>query len=139
MAFEGQQRVVAHHAAAVVGDADEAPAACLNLDEDARGAGVERILQQFLDHGGGAVDDLAGGDLVGHLIGENVDAAHAGFQDTRGEEVNKWFSSGRTGGVATRLRGTTSSPLGVGRSPECVALQGRGAGRQLWTWIGFRR
>ncbi len=76
VAFEGQQGIVAVHALAVVGDADEAAAAGLDFDANAVGAGVQGILQQFLDHGGRAIDNLAGGDLVGNLVGENADAAH---------------------------------------------------------------
>ena len=52
------------------------PPAGFDLDADAVGAGVERILQQFLDHGRWPVHHLAGGDLVGHLVGKNADAAH---------------------------------------------------------------
>ena len=76
MALEGEQRIVAHHAATVVHDADELAAAAFDLDADAGGAGVERVLEQLLDHGRGTVDHFAGGDLVGDLVGEYVDAAH---------------------------------------------------------------
>ena len=38
VALEGQQRVVAQHAAAVVGDADQAPAAALDIDANVGGA-----------------------------------------------------------------------------------------------------
>ena len=79
MALEGQQRVVAVHALAVVGDADEPPPARLDFDADAGGAGVEGVLQQLLDHRGGPVHHLAGGDLVGNLVGKNADAAHKGL------------------------------------------------------------
>ncbi len=79
MAFEGQQRIVAHHAAAVIGDAYELAPAALDRDHDPGRAGIERILQQLLDHRGRPVDDLAGGDLIGHLVGEYVDAAHCLF------------------------------------------------------------
>jgi hypothetical protein len=103
--FEGEEGVVAGHAAAVVGNTDEAAAAGFDFDADAGGASVERILQQFLDDGGGAVDDLAGGDLVGDLVGENMDASHIWVKDTRGLGVEKWFSFGRRPTVAGRLRG----------------------------------
>ena len=63
---------------AVVADADELAAAGFDLDADAVGPGIERVLQQFLDHGGGAIDDFAGGDLVRHLVGKNADATHKG-------------------------------------------------------------
>ena len=76
MALEGEQRIIAHHAAAVVGDADELAAAAFDLDADAGGAGIERVFEQLLDHGRGAIDHFAGGDLVGDLVGECVDAAH---------------------------------------------------------------
>ena len=39
-------------------------------------AGVERVLDQFLDDGGRALDDLAGGDLVREVQREPVDAGH---------------------------------------------------------------
>ena len=76
MALKGQQGIVAHHAAAVVGDANELAPPALDRDHDAARAGVERILQQLLHHRCRPIDDLAGGDLVGHLVGEYVDAAH---------------------------------------------------------------
>ena len=76
MALEGQQGIVAQHAAAVVDDADQAPAAGFHFDAHVGGAGVERIFQQFLDDGGGPLHHFAGRDLVGDLVGENADAAH---------------------------------------------------------------
>ena len=76
MALEGQQGVVAHHAAAVVGDLDELLAAGLDLDLDAGGAGIERIFEQFLDHRSRPLHHFAGGDLVGNVFRKNVDSAH---------------------------------------------------------------
>ena len=76
VALEGEQGVVPDHAVAVVGDADELAAAGFDLDADAGGAGVEGVFEELFDDGGGAFDDLAGGDLVGHEVGENADAAH---------------------------------------------------------------
>ena len=64
------------HAVAVVGDADELAAAGFDLDADAGGAGVEGVFEQLFDDGGGALDDFAGGDLVGYLVGEDADTAH---------------------------------------------------------------
>src|SRR5690606_16040669 len=37
-------------------------------------AGVQRVFHQFLDHGRGAFDDFAGGDLVDEGVGELADA-----------------------------------------------------------------
>ena len=76
VALEGEQRIVAQHAAAIVDDADQPPAAALDLDADIGRSRIERVFEQFLDHGGGPLHHLAGGDLVGDLVGENADAAH---------------------------------------------------------------
>ncbi len=76
MALEGQQRIVAAHAVAVVGDADQPPPARLNLDANALRASVQSVLQQLLDHRSGPIHHLAGSDLVGNLVGKNADAAH---------------------------------------------------------------
>ena len=76
MALEGQQSVVAIHAAAVVGDADQLAPAGLDLDADAVGPGVQSVLQQLFNDGGRPVHHLARGDLVGNLVGKYTDAAH---------------------------------------------------------------
>ena len=70
-----QRQFVGRDAAAVVADADQAHAAFLQVDVDAARAGVERVLDQFLDHGRRAFDDLAGGDLVDEGVGKLADAA----------------------------------------------------------------
>jgi hypothetical protein len=76
VALEGQQSIVAEHAATVVGDADQAAAAGFDLDAQLGGPGVERILEQLFDDRSGALDDFTGGDLVGDLVGQDADAAH---------------------------------------------------------------
>ena len=76
VALEGEERVVAAHTVAVVYDADELAAAGFDFDADARGVCVEGVFEEFLDYGGGTLNHLARGDLVGYLVGENVDAAH---------------------------------------------------------------
>ena len=75
--LKGQQRVVAHHAAAIVADLDEFLAACLDLDLDAPRAGVQCILQQLLHYAGRPLHHLAGSDLVGDPVRQHMDAAHA--------------------------------------------------------------
>ena len=57
---------------AVVAHADQAAAAALQLHLDARGAGVERVLHQLLDHGRRPLDHLAGGDLIDECIGKKL-------------------------------------------------------------------
>ena len=56
--------VVGIHAVAVVGDADQAPASGLDDDVDARGAGIERVLDEFLDGARRPLDHFAGGDAI---------------------------------------------------------------------------
>ena len=73
MAFEAKQRVVAAHAGAVIGHADEAAPAGLDFHRDARRPGVERIFNQFLHDTGRPLNHLAGGDLVGDLLGKQPD------------------------------------------------------------------
>ena len=41
--------------------------------------GVDGVLDQLLDDGRRALDDLAGGDLVGEVGREPADAAHGGY------------------------------------------------------------
>src|SRR5713226_2234634 len=72
MALEGQQSVVTHHAATVVGDLDELLAPSLDLNLDARGTSIQSVLQQFLHHGCRALDNLPGGDLVSDVLGKDV-------------------------------------------------------------------
>ncbi len=83
VALEGQHGVVAHHAATVIGDLDELLAAGFDVHTDAPRARIQRVLQQLLDHRGRALHHLAGGDLVGYIFGENVDAAHGVLRYTQ--------------------------------------------------------
>ncbi len=76
VALEGQQGVVAQHAAAIVGNADQAAAAGFDFHAHIGRARVERIFEQFLDHRSGPLDNFAGGDLIGDLVGKDADAAH---------------------------------------------------------------
>ena len=77
--FEVQWRSTAsasssgRHAGAVIGDRDQRLAAFLEGDVDARGAGVDRVLDQFLDRRCRALDDLARGDAVNQDRGKQAD------------------------------------------------------------------
>src|SRR5581483_10788094 len=51
----------------VVGDADHAETAPGGDDVDARSAGVDRVLDQLLDHARGPLDDLTGRDAVDEI------------------------------------------------------------------------
>ena len=76
MAFKGQQRVVAHHSAAVVGHVNELAPTGLDINPDARRPSVQGVFNQLLHHGGRTFHHLAGGDFVGDMFGENVNATH---------------------------------------------------------------
>ena len=76
VAFEAEQRVVAAHAEAVVGHANETASARADFDGDFFRVGVERIFDQLLHDAGGPFDHFAGGDLVGDLFGKELDAVH---------------------------------------------------------------
>ena len=73
VALDREFQVAAAHAAAVVGDANKPPAAAVGRDLDLGRAGVERVLDQLLDHAGGALDHLAGGDAVDRGFGKASD------------------------------------------------------------------
>jgi len=68
-------KLVARDAVAVIGDAHLLDPAGLEPDVDGRGAGVECVFQQLLQHRGGALDHLAGGNLVDQGIGQLADGA----------------------------------------------------------------
>ena len=52
MAGEGERQIVGDDAAAVIDDANEFGAALLDLDVDARAAGIDGVFEQFLDDAG---------------------------------------------------------------------------------------
>ena len=74
VAFDGEGDLVGRDAAAVVGDLDERLAALFDGDVNAAGAGVEGVVEELADDGGGALDDLAGGDLAADFRREAPDA-----------------------------------------------------------------
>jgi hypothetical protein len=73
MALDREREVGFRHAAAVVGDDDLSPAAAIAEYVDPARAGIDRVLDEFLDHVRGALDHLAGGDAVDDLFGQLAD------------------------------------------------------------------
>mgnify|MGYP007076045189 CR=1 FL=1 len=73
MALHRQRQLLARDTAAIVAHPHQAEAALLRLDLDMATAGVEAVLDQFLDHARGTLDHLAGGDAVDDLFGELAD------------------------------------------------------------------
>ena len=76
MPLESKQCVVLDHAMAVIDDADQLPATALDFDPDPGCPGIERVLEQLFHHRSRALYDLAGRNLVCHLVGEYANAAH---------------------------------------------------------------
>ena len=73
VAVDRQRQIGMGHAAAIVGDADPPPAAAIGENVDPAGAGVDGVLDQFLDHARRTFDHLAGGDAVDDLFGKLAD------------------------------------------------------------------
>ncbi len=87
VALEGEKCIVAHHAATVVGNADEAAAAGLDLDTNIGCAGVQRVLEKLFNDGGRTLDNFASRDLIGDGVRKNFDFAHSVRTNTTlGEE-----------------------------------------------------
>ncbi len=70
---EREREFVRGDAGAVVAHAAQLRPAALDFDVDRACAGIEAVLDQFLDHGRGALDDLARRDLVDQLLGKDPD------------------------------------------------------------------
>src|SRR5690606_31571 len=79
VAAQRQRQVFLSDTDAVVAHADQLDAAVFELNVDAVGAGVEAVLEQFLDHGSRTFDDFTGGNLVAQPLAEEVDAGGVGL------------------------------------------------------------
>ena len=75
VAFKGKQRVVAEHAAAVIGNADEAASSGFDLQQKFFGTRVERIFEELFHDRGWPFDNFASGDFVGDIVREDAYAA----------------------------------------------------------------
>ena len=73
MSAEARQSVLAHHAFTVVGDANQLASAVLNLDQNTRRTGIQRILDEFLYDRTRPLDNLTGRNLVGQVRRQTVD------------------------------------------------------------------
>ena len=73
VALDREVEVGARHALAVVADADEPAAAAVGQHLDAARAGIERILDELLDHARRPLHHLAGGDAVDQGFGKLAD------------------------------------------------------------------
>ena len=73
MPCQGEREFLGGDAGAVVAHADQADPAVLDVDRHLARSGVERVLDQFLDDGRRALDDLARSDLVDERAFEDTD------------------------------------------------------------------
>ncbi len=73
MAFERQRQFRLGETAAIVAHADQLESCAFDIDLDARGTRIERVLDQFLDHRRRPLDHLAGGDLIDERGRKNPD------------------------------------------------------------------
>ena len=73
MPLHRQREIGRGHALAVVGNPDEPPPAAIGEHVDAAGAGVERVLDQFLHHARRTFHHFAGGDAVDNRLGKLAD------------------------------------------------------------------
>src|SRR5579884_3870047 len=129
MALEGEQGIIAHHAAAVVGDLYELFAAGFDLDFDPCRSRVERILEQLLHHRRWPLDYLASGDLVGNLLGKYVDAAHGGRRSEASFAEGKPEGKSSEPNVWRDLRGARA------KEPEFSVQVFRNHDRTLPGWL----
>jgi len=123
MRLEGEREVVAIHAAAVIADSDELPAALFHVDPELRGARIQGVFDQLFYDRRRAFDDLARSDLVDDLGGEDANAGHRGYtiksqrQESRGEIV-VMDRRERSFDIREKLRTFTAS----GQVEEAMAL-----------------
>ncbi len=73
MALDRQLDLLGGHAAAIVGHRYERAPTVAQIDVDVARAGVDGVLDQFLDRGRGTLDHLAGGDAVDQGFGQAAD------------------------------------------------------------------
>src|SRR5690606_29310311 len=72
MARQREHELVGRDARAIIAHATQPYAAVFDFDVDTRRTGIEAVLDQLLDDGCGALDDLAGRDLVDELLGKDA-------------------------------------------------------------------
>ena len=73
VALDREREVLRGHAAAVVGNADPPPPTAVGEDVDPACAGINGVLDEFLDHARRPLDHLAGGDAVDDLFWQLTD------------------------------------------------------------------
>ena len=70
MPLERKRDIARAHAMSIVGDDDPFDPAPRQCDIDPRRSGIDRVLDQLFEHGGGALDDLARRNPVDEMFGQ---------------------------------------------------------------------
>jgi hypothetical protein len=73
MTLESQTRISLGHATAVIDDLNGCSSGIDDDNVDGLSTRIDSVLNEFLYHGGRALDDLTSGNLVGYAIGEKTD------------------------------------------------------------------
>src|SRR5262249_41758201 len=102
------------HPGPVVGHPHALDAALLDVHPDPPRPGVERVLEELLDHAGRALDHLAGGDLVGEVLREDVDGGH-------GSSVLSAIRATASKYVLVRARVSARAPRASGKKPPITS------------------
>ena len=110
VAGEGQWQIVSLDAAAVVENAQRPIEPAVNLHRDLRRPGVERVLEQFLQHRDGAIDGFARGDVRDHL-GRKLRDTRSVDGATHAELPKRSRNSARALSAASGVRPFTSSAV----------------------------
>jgi hypothetical protein len=76
MPFQGEQRIVAIHAEAVIYHPNQTSPARLDFYRDTRRLRVDRILDQFLYHARRSFDYFTRRDLIRDMFGKQANAIH---------------------------------------------------------------
>ncbi len=74
MTRQRQRQILPGDTGTVIPHTDQFCAALLDVDFNARGAGIQRVFQQLLDHRGRPLNDFSGGNLVGEQRGKTLNA-----------------------------------------------------------------
>ena len=75
MALERHTEFRRRHPEAIIADGDQRGASVSDIDSQMRCAGVQGVLDQFLDHRGRALNNFPRGDLIDQRIGQRTDPA----------------------------------------------------------------
>ncbi|CAB3623672.1 hypothetical protein LMG26845_00001 [Achromobacter insuavis] len=94
VARQRQRQFFRWNAAAVVGHGDAADAAALQAHFDRAPAGVDGVLEDFLEHRGGSLDHFARGDLADQQVGQRKNGAafcHGVFRCSYRDDFSLWI------------------------------------------------